>query len=244
MASRILVVDDDRRVVEILAPYLRGDGYDVATAATAADGVRLARSWQPDLVVLDLRLPDAGDMEGFVRIRAVSRAPIIMLTANDAEVQKILGLEVGADDYITKPFSPREVVARIRTVLRRAAGSKQPDVVRVDGLEIDREAQEVLNEGREVALTRTEYRILELLALSPGRVFPRAELLAALRADTDVLDRTLDKHVTNLRRKLETESGKPQYIQTVYGVGYKFRKPVESGVASSLREVGSRGSSA
>jgi DNA-binding response OmpR family regulator len=228
MGKRILVVDDDRHVTEILGRYLADEGYEAATAADAAHGVALAERWQPDLVVLDRRLPDAQGMEAFERIRRVCRAPIVMLTACDEEVHVVVGLEKGADDYITKPFSPRVVLARIRSVLRRAAGEGAEEEgrakIRVGEIEIDRNAHEVHVGGREVALTPTEYRLLELLASRPGRIFPRAELLDALGADTDVFDRTLDKHVTNLRRKIERGPSESRYIKTVYGVGYKMRK--------------------
>ncbi|HVA34031.1 MAG TPA: response regulator transcription factor [Candidatus Baltobacteraceae bacterium] len=229
MKARILMVDDDRHVTDVLTRYARDEGYETATAANAAAAIELAERWQPELIVLDLRLPDASGMDAFHRLRKVSNAPVIMLTAYDEEVQRILGLELGADDYVTKPFSPREVIARIRNVLRRAAAapeSADESSLRIGDLEIDREAREVRVGGRETALTRTEYRILELLAQRPGRTFARAELLEALHADTDVYDRTLDKHMTNLRRKIEPDPAAPRYIQTVYGVGYKLRKDV------------------
>jgi len=224
MAARILIVDDDRHVTEILSRYLQDEGYETATGSTATAGAELAAACKPDLVLLDLRLPDAAGMDAFARIREASRAPVIMLTACDEEVQKVLGLELGADDYVTKPFSPREVVARIRTVLRRVASgaAETPGVQRMGELEIDRDSYEVRVAGREIALRPTEFRILSFLASRPGRIFPRSELLDALGADTDIVDRTLDKHMTNLRRKIEADPKEPRYIQTVYGVGYKM----------------------
>jgi DNA-binding response OmpR family regulator len=231
MKTRILIVDDDRHVTEVLARYALDEGYEVDTAATIQSAIELAKRRPPQLIVLDLRLPDATGMQAFDRLRLVSIAPIIMLTACDEEVQRILGLELGADDYITKPFSPREVIARIRTVLRRATRgsiSSQVEVLRAGPLEIDREAHEVRVAGREVVLTPTEYRILELLAQRPGRIFTRSEILDTMHADVDVLDRTLDKHVTNLRRKIDVDPEYPSFIQTVYGVGYKLRRELES----------------
>jgi DNA-binding response OmpR family regulator len=247
MAPRILMVDDDRHVTDVLVQYARDEGFEPATAATAAEAIERARSWQPQLIVLDLRLPDATGMDAFRRLRNVSNAPVIMLTAYDQEVQRILGLELGADDYVTKPFSPREVMARIRTVLRRAGrnghGNGHGSILRVGDLEVDRDAHEVRVAGREIGLTPTEYRILELLAQRPGRTFARAEILDALHADAEIYDRTLDKHMTNLRRKVEPEGG-GRYIQTVYGVGYKLRKEGATAQAAGTTSRGSRGSSA
>jgi DNA-binding response OmpR family regulator len=233
MRERILIVDDDRHVREILERYVSDAGYEPACAPTATAAAELAARWRPELIVLDLRLPDASGMEAFERLRAVTSAPVIMLTADDEEVQRVLGLELGADDYVTKPFSPREVVARIRTVLRRLRGPAAAEgVLRAGDLEIDRESHDVRVGGRAVVLTPTEYRILELLASRPGRIFARAELLDALHADAGIYDRTLDKHVTNLRRKIEPHPASPRYIQTVYGVGYKLRKDLTEAAAA------------
>jgi DNA-binding response OmpR family regulator len=168
MRERILIVDDDRHVREILERYVSDAGYEPACAPTATAAAELAARWRPELIVLDLRLPDASGMEAFERLRAVTSAPVIMLTADDEEVQRVLGLELGADDYVTKPFSPREVVARIRTVLRRLRGPAAAEgVLRAGDLEIDRESHDVRVGGRAVVLTPTEYRILELLPAGP-----------------------------------------------------------------------------
>lgn len=228
---RVLVIDDDVHVCEILRQYLSDEGYDVDCASTAGAGLQALGHHTYDLIVLDLRLPDASGIDVFPKIREQSNASVIMLTSCASETDTVLGLELGADDYITKPFSPRTVLARIRTVLRRSrpgAAAGAPEIA-IGDLSIDTEAMEVRKAGESVALTRTEFQILALLARRPGRTFPRAELLDAIHADEETLDRTLDKHINNLRRKLELDPRIPAYILTVHGIGYKMaRQPYAS----------------
>ena len=221
----ILIVEDDAVVVETLTVYLEHAGYDVATARDGPSG--LARAGQPDvaLVVLDWMLPGLDGYEVCRRLRAVSAVPVLMLTARTSEDDRVRGLEGGADDYVPKPFSPREVVARVQALLRRAgdrAAGAAPEPLRVGDLEVDRWRREARVAGDGVALTPTEFRLLETLARSPGRTFTREELVArAFGPDYDGLDRTVDSHITNLRRKLGADRGR-RYIATVHGVGYRL----------------------
>lgn len=225
--GRILVVDDDPHVGEILSQYLGDEGYDVERAVDAKSALRAVAAEEPALVILDVRLPDQSGLEALAALRSQgSAAPVIMLTGLADELDKVLGLELGADDYVTKPFSPREVLARIRTVLRRtrSATSSDEKAIAVGEIEIDPAAQEARVAGEMVSLTRTEFRILTVLARHPGRTFERNQLLEAIGADIDVLDRTLDKHVTNLRRKLNLHGASDGNIVTVHGVGYKMAR--------------------
>lgn len=222
----VLLIDDDDHVGEILRQYLGDEGYHVECARTASEGLKALDRSKFDLILLDLRLPDASGIDGFPLIREKSTSPVIMLTSCASETDMVLGLEIGADDYITKPFSPRAVLARIRTVLRRRDHSSRttsPEIT-VGDLSIDIDALEVRKGNESIPLTRTEFQILALLARRPGRTFPRAELLDAIHADEETLDRTLDKHINNLRRKLERYPRMPAYILTVHGVGYKMAR--------------------
>ena len=244
-SKRILIVDDEPQIAEVLEQYLLDEGFVIDKAPDGSSAVRAFKAGRPDLVILDLKLPGMSGLEAFHEMRAQSDAPIIMLTSRSDEVDRIIGLELGADDYITKPFSPREVVARVKTVLRRLAHAQamQPDPqpaptapvadpmpaplgrLVVGGIEIDPDEHEVRVEGREVELTPTEFRILEVLAHNPGRTFTRAQLLDRAKAENlDVFDRTLDRHIANLRHKIEPEPGNPVYILTVFGVGYKMAR--------------------
>ncbi len=228
----ILLVDDEPQIVEVLDRYLSDEGFFVHKAYDGPSAVKLAAQEQPDLILLDLKLPGMSGFEAFREIRALSGVPIIMLTSRGDEVDKIVGLELGADDYITKPFSPREVVARIKAVLRRSTAraaahghDEHAAAIRAHDIEIDPEEHEVRIGGRAVALTPTEFRILELLAATPGRTFSRTQLLDKIRGDDlEIYDRTLDRHVANLRHKIEVDPANPQYIVTVFGVGYKMAK--------------------
>ncbi len=225
--GRILVVDDDPNVGEILSQYLGDEGYDVERAADASGALRAIAAMEPTLVILDVRLPDQSGLEALAAMRSQgSAAPVIMLTGLTDEVDRVLGLELGADDYIAKPFSAREVLARIRTVLRRTrnAASGADHTTAVGDIEIDPVAQEARFAGNVLPLTRTEFRILAVLARQPGRTFGRNQLLESIGADVDVLDRTLDKHVTNLRRKLRLHGASDESIVTVHGVGYKLAR--------------------
>jgi DNA-binding response OmpR family regulator len=225
MGRTVLVVDDDKKIVDLVSLYLRKEGYAVLCAYNGREALEVARREQPDLIVLDLLLPEMDGMQVCHALRAESRVPIIMLTARSTDEDKLLGLDLGADDYVTKPFNPRELVARVRAVLRRAAsadGEPPPDVCYGD-LTISFIRHEVSLRDRPVNLTPTEFRVLEALAREPGRAFSRSELLdRAFGHDYEGIERTVDVHVMNLRRKIEPEPGKPRYIGTVPGVGYRF----------------------
>ena len=219
---RILVVDDEPEIVDLLRNYLQRDGFDVDQAADGEAALAAFGRGQPDLVILDLMLPKLDGREVCRRIRETARTPIIMLTARDEESDKLIGLELGADDYITKPFSPREVLARVRAVLRR--GSREmPEMVRAGDLMIDLRAHEVSLQGRRVDLTPTEFRLLEILAGHPNQVFTRMQLIDRVQGHAfEGYERTVDAHIKNLRGKVEPNAKTPRYILTVYGVGYKF----------------------
>jgi len=220
---RILVVDDEPQIVDLLRSYLRRDGFTVEQAADGEAALAAFGRLRPDLVILDLMLPKVDGREVCRRIRDASHTPIIMLTARDEETDKLLGLELGADDYITKPFSPREVVARVRAVLRRGT-REATDLVRAGDLTIDLRAHEVSLQGRRVELTPTEFRLLEILAGHPNQVFTRMQLIDRVQGHAfDGYERTVDAHVKNLRGKVEPDPRNPRYIMTVYGVGYKFQ---------------------
>jgi two-component system, OmpR family, alkaline phosphatase synthesis response regulator PhoP len=223
MATRILIVEDDRKTAATLRLYLEREGYSVREAHDGPEGLEAARTWRPDAVLLDLMLPGMDGREICRVLRRDSQVPILMLTARATEEDRVHGLDLGADDYIPKPYSPREVVARVRAVLRRVGGTEEQRVLRFHGLEIDPERQQVLAAGRTISLTPTEFKILHLLAAAPGRVFSRAQLLEkALGHQSAGLDRTVDAHVKNLRRKIEPDRDRPAYIVTVFGVGYRF----------------------
>ncbi len=229
----ILVVDDEPALVDVLEAYLTNEGFAVLRAGDGRAAVDLALAHAPDLVLLDLNLPKLPGLEAFREMRAQSDVPVIMLTARGSEVDRVVGLELGADDYVSKPYSPREVVARVKSVLRRkrpaataagAAPARAPhDVLRIGDLAIDRTAHEVARAGSPIKLTPTEYRLLGIFAAHPGQVFARDHLIELLSNDGgDVFDRTLDRHVANLRAKIERDVQHPEYIVTVYGVGYKM----------------------
>jgi DNA-binding response OmpR family regulator len=224
MNRTILVVDDDKKIVELVSLYLKRDGYSVLAAYDGQEALDVARHKQPDLIVLDLLLPELDGTDVCRLLRAESRVPIIMLTARSTDSDKLLGLDIGADDYLTKPFNPRELVARVRAVLRRATPEEEPAAdVRFDDLTISFIRHEVFLQSRPVSLTPTEFRLLETLVKHPGRAFSRADLLdRAFGYDYDGVERTVDVHVMNLRRKIESEPGRPRYVTTVPGVGYRF----------------------
>ena len=223
MAQTVLVVDDEPRIAAIAADYLRHAGYAVLTAADGVQALQLARARRPDLVVLDLGLPGLGGLEVARALRAETAVPIVMLTARVEESDRLLGLELGADDYITKPFSPRELVARVKAVLRRTdQGGGTGTVLRLADLTLDTARLSVSRGGSAIDLTPTEFQLLATLARHPGRVFTRAQLLDAVRGEAgESFDRAIDAHVKNVRRKLEPDTRNPRYILTVYGVGYK-----------------------
>ena len=215
---RVLVVDDDPKVCETLDRYLAHAGYATASALDGARALELARSFAPDLIVLDLMLPQVDGLEVCRTLRVASQVPVIMLTAKSTERDKLMGLEIGADDYLTKPFSPRELVARVEAVLRRSAKGEQTRMVVAGTLTIDPDRCDVKVGDESITVTATELRLLLVLARNPGRVFRREELARlALGDDFDGLDRTIDAHIKNLRRKLGSER-----IATVFGIGYKL----------------------
>ncbi|MCR4406988.1 MAG: response regulator transcription factor [Anaerolineae bacterium] len=222
---KILIVDDNPKIVDLVRLYLEKDGYRVLVAYDGLTALELARQKQPDLIVLDLLLPGMDGLDVCRVLRAESEVPIIMLTAKTTEEDKLVGLELGADDYVTKPFSPRELVARIRAVLRRAGKEAAPGPAEISfaDLVIDRRSHEVRMKGELVPLTPTEFRLLEVLAEEPGRAFTRLELLDRVFGyDFEGFERTVDVHIKNLRKKIEPDPKQPIYIKTVYGVGYKF----------------------
>lgn len=222
--KRVLVVDDEPKITQVVADYLRSAGFTVTTAANGAAAVTSARAQPPDLVVLDLGLPGMDGLDVARELRRSSAMPIIMLTARGEEADRVVGLELGADDYIVKPFSPRELLARVRAVLRRvdgaAAGSER---FAVGDVVVDTARREATVAGRAVELTATEFDLLVQLARQPGRVFTRAQLLDALHGTiVESYERTVDAHVKNIRRKLEPRPHEPRYVLTVHGVGYRF----------------------
>ena len=220
----ILVVDDEPSIAQIATDYLRHGGFGVITASNGADALALARAQRPDLIVLDLGLPRMDGIEVAKTLRREGDIPIIMLTARIEESDRLAGLELGADDYVTKPFSPRELVARVRSVLRRVdPGAGSGDLLRRGDLVIDNTRMQVSRDGTPVDLTPTEFQLVAALARKPGRVFTRAQLLDAVRGDdAEAFDRAIDTHIKNIRRKIEPDARQPRYILTVYGMGYKF----------------------
>jgi DNA-binding response OmpR family regulator len=224
MASKtVLVVDDDAKTVELVKLYLNRDGYRVLSAYDGAGALRLARESRPDLIVLDLMLPGVDGLEVCRSLRSESDVPIIMLTARTTDEDKLTGLGLGADDYVSKPFSPRELAARVRTVIRRLPGERGPVEIKRGELVLNFLKQEVSIAGRPLNLTPVEFKLLGVLIKEAGRVFSRAELVEkALGYDYRGFDRTIDVHILNLRRKLEPDPVHPKYIKTVYGAGYKF----------------------
>jgi DNA-binding response OmpR family regulator len=224
MNRKILVVDDDEKTAELIRLYLEKDRYRVLVAHDGREALELARVKRPDLVVLDLMLPGLDGLDLCRVLRLESDLPIIMVTARSTEDDKLIGLDVGADDYLTKPFSPRELVARVRAVLRRAEDDReQPGELRAGRLRLDLLRHEAEAGGRAVRLTPKEFNLLKTLMREPGRAFSRLELLEQVFGfDYEGLERTVDVHVMNLRRKIEPDPAAPTYILTVYGVGYKF----------------------
>lgn len=227
MKDRILLVDDELRLLDVVKDYLTVEGYEVHTASRGKIALELFKQIQPNFVILDLMLPDLSGEEICVQIRKVSNVPILMLTAKSDEEDKVNGLYIGADDYLTKPFSPRELVGRVRAILRRTKGNvRATDVLSFNNedLVIDIPGHIVKKAGVPVSLTPNEYKILVALAQNPQRTFSRGQLInVALGYDFEGYDRTIDAHIKNIRQKIEDSIKEPSYIITVYGVGYKFR---------------------
>jgi len=226
VAKSILIVEDEEQIVRVVRAYLEQAGYEVLVARNGPEGLMRVRQQRPDLVVLDLMLPGMDGLDVCRAIRRESSTPIIMLTARAEETDKLIGLEIGADDYMTKPFSPRELVARVRAVLRRVGGDEPAEtLIRAANVEIDLQAHTVLVQGQQVDLTPTEFDLLVAMARHPGRVLSRAQLLDATLGEVyEGYERTIDVHIKNLRRKIEPDPRAPRYIQTVYGVGYRFQE--------------------
>jgi DNA-binding response OmpR family regulator len=222
MQELILVVDDEPKIVRLARDYLEKNGFRVVSAGDGQSALAMARRTKPDLIILDLMLPNLDGREVCRILRRESDVPIIMLTALSEEVDQVSGLELGADDYITKPFSPRALVARVRALLRRTRGAvKAPAIIRAGALEIDSEKYKVTIDGKSLHFTPNEFKLLYLLASHPGQTLTREQLLDDLHGAASNIDRSVDSHIKNLRRKLESEADQ-NFIETVYGIGYRF----------------------
>ena len=221
--ARILVVDDEPKIVQLVRDYLERAGFAVSTARDGNEALMRAHQERPDLIVLDLGLPQLDGLEVTRRLRRDSGVPIIMLTARHEETDKVVGLELGADDYVTKPFSPRELEARVRAVLRRQARDTDAEILHAGDLTLDLPRLRTVVAGHAVELTATEFQLLAALARQPGRVFTRAQLLDAIHGVAfDSYERAIDAHVKNIRHKIEPDPRAPRYLLTVYGVGYRL----------------------
>jgi two-component system alkaline phosphatase synthesis response regulator PhoP len=228
--ATILVVDDEPRIVQLVRDYLEHGGFTVLVASDGQSALRSARTGRPDLVVLDLGLPGLDGLDVTRALRRGGQVPIIMLTARAEESDKLVGLELGADDYITKPFSPKELVARVRAVLRRVEGMREPaDVIRVGDVELDVPRMEARFGSRRVELTKSEFQLVAAMARQPGRIFTRAQLLDAMKGVAfESYERAIDAHIKNIRRKIEANPRSPHYVLTVFGVGYRFAEPTSN----------------
>jgi DNA-binding response OmpR family regulator len=224
MTKKILVIDDEEKIVTVLKAYLEQSGYQVVTAADGKAALVVFQREKPDFMILDLTLPGLDGLEVCRAVRRQSNIPILMLTARVEEADKLMGLELGADDYVVKPFSPREVVARVRTIFRRASGEvAQNEIIRVGNLEIDMDQHTVMVANHQVELTPTEFDILVVLARQPKRVFTRLQIMEQAQGNAfEGYERTIDAHIKNIRLKLEPNSKDPTFIHTVFGVGYKL----------------------
>jgi len=226
MPQTILVVDDEKRLVSLVESYLSQEGYRVVTAFNGREALGVAEKEQPDLVILDQMMPEMNGYDFMRAHRAGHNTPIIMLTAKVEDDDKIIGLELGADDYVTKPFKPRELMARVRNVLRRAGKTEaKAKTLRVGEITLDRDSREVLVLDNPIDLTPSEFDLLAALMAAPGRVFSRLDLLDVIQGVRyEGYERTIDTHVKNLRSKIEDDPRNPKYIETVYGVGYRLSK--------------------
>jgi DNA-binding response OmpR family regulator len=223
---KVLVVDDAPDIVRLTRDFLEHAGFSVVSARDGNEALRVARQERPDLIVLDLGLPGRDGLDVTRELRRDSNVPIVMLTARTDESDKVAGLELGADDYLAKPFSGKELVARVRAVLRRTQAAASVDRVRVGSLEIDASRMRVAVDSRAVDLTAAEFQLLLAMARQPGRVFTRSQLLDAIHGEAfEAYERAIDAHVKNIRRKIEPNPRAPRYIQTVFGVGYKLAEP-------------------
>ncbi len=224
--QKILIIEDEEKIVKIVQAYLEREGYAVLAANNGRDGIEKAVAEIPDLIILDLMLPEISGWDVCRILRRDSSVPIIMLTARGEDTDKIIGLELGADDYVTKPFNPKELVSRVRAVLRRVNNKiGEPAVIIADDLSIDSTRHLVSRDNATIELTPIEFELLELMARNPGRVYSRMQILDRIQGDAyEGYDRTVDSHIKNLRKKIETDPERPHYIITVHGVGYKFRE--------------------
>ena len=225
MSKKILVVDDEPQIVKVVKAYLEQSGFQVVTAADGKTALTTFQREKPDFMILDLNLPGMDGLDVCRAVRHESNIPILMLTARVEEADKLVGLELGADDYVVKPFSPREVVARVRTIFRRTAAVDlpKPELIQVGDLQIDPDQHTVIVSDRQIELTPTEFDILVVLARQPKRVFTRLQIMEQAQGDAfEGYERTIDAHIKNIRLKLETNPKKPAYIHTVFGVGYKL----------------------
>ncbi|MHB0977767.1 MAG: response regulator transcription factor [Candidatus Aquicultorales bacterium] len=225
--AKVLVVEDESKIAELVKAYFEAEGFEVRTAEDGKTGLDLALEYRPDLIVLDLMLPGSDGYEITRAVRTRSQTPIIMLTARSDEVDKLIGLELGADDYVTKPFSPRELVARAKAVLRRTGGRLNDDGSRsiqaIGPFRFDFDRIEAFKEGAVLDLTPSEFTILTTLALNPGRVYSRSQLVEAVHGQPfDAYERTIDFHIKNIRKKIEDNPGSPSFLKTVFGFGYRF----------------------
>ena len=226
MAKTIMVVDDEKRLVSLVESYLAQEGYRVVSASNGAEALPIASREKPELIILDIMMPE---MDGYAFMREHRKefdTPIILLTARVDDDERVIGLELGADDYVTKPFRPRELVARVRAVLRRAGKTEpQGKMLQVADITLDRDTREVTVAGKSIDLTPSEFDLLAALMTSPGRVFSRLDLLDIIQGVRyEGYERTIDTHIKNLRSKIESDSRSPRYIETVYGVGYRFKR--------------------
>jgi two-component system alkaline phosphatase synthesis response regulator PhoP len=225
----VLIVDDDVKLVHLLQTYFVKEGYITYSANDGLDALQMVWERKPDIIVLDLMLPGLDGLNVCRRIRRENDIPIIMLTARDEESDRLVGLEIGADDYVTKPFSPKEVVARAKAILRRSNKEVvRSEAIKAGTLIIDLERHQITNDGRIVDVTPTEFKIVELLAGNAGKVYSRLQIVEQIQGYSfEGYERTIDAHIKNLRRKIEINSREPQFIQTVYGIGYKFAGEVD-----------------
>jgi two-component system response regulator BaeR len=223
MNEKLLIVEDEKKLADLLSDYLKQSGFETFCLGNGADAVPWVREHSPDLIVLDLMLPGRNGLDICKDIRAFSSVPIIMVTARIEEIDRLLGLELGADDYICKPFSPREVVARVKAVLRRAGGGQ---TIRASGLVLDESRYQATLNGHELDLTAVEFKLLQFLAANPGRIYGRQQLMDRIYPDRRIVgDRTIDSHIKKLRKKITGVRAEEEIIHSVYGVGYKFETP-------------------